>query len=176
MCNINTTLADRQVSWVGDDIQDTYIRQYSDADVAGDPRTQRSASSSNQKIWGPNTRANQSMKSGRQTAVSHSTLESEIIAADAAVRSELLPAISLWTVLMGGTPPRCEILEGNQALCRVCKLGSSQNLKHSPRTHRIDMAAVTEQFPAARRSWSIIPLRIRPPTSAPNGLQNPCHG
>ena len=133
ICYVNTTVVHRQVSWVGYDIHDACIRQCSDADLAGDPRTQRSTSSSNQKIWGPNTRANQSCNSRRQTATSHSTLEAEIISADEAIRRELLPALPLWECLLGH-PPKAEFMEDNQAVVKVCKAGGSQKLMHLPRT------------------------------------------
>ena len=96
ICYINSTLHYRMVSWVGDELADVWLRQYADADLASDIRTHRSTSANNQKLWGPSTRANQSCNSRRQTATSHSTLESEIISADEAIRREVLPALPLW--------------------------------------------------------------------------------
>ena len=52
VCYMKTTLQYRMVSWVGDTLNDVMIKQFADADLAGDPRTQRSTSASNQKIWG----------------------------------------------------------------------------------------------------------------------------
>eukprot|EP00959_Pyramimonas_sp_CCMP1952_P302704 6333914-Pyramimonas_sp.AAC.1 len=68
-------------SWVGDRMGDVTILQYSDADLASDLRTRRSASAGHQVIWAPSARAIQSMASRRQTCVSHSTFEAEVVAA-----------------------------------------------------------------------------------------------
>ena len=67
VCYIASTSEFRQVSWVGDPMADVWLRQFADADLASDPRTHRSTSACNLKLWGPNTRANQSFTSRRQT-------------------------------------------------------------------------------------------------------------
>eukprot|EP00959_Pyramimonas_sp_CCMP1952_P315494 6603208-Pyramimonas_sp.AAC.1 len=85
------------------------------------------------------------MSSQRHTCASHSTLEAEIVAADLALRKELLAALPLWEILLG-RPVRCLFLEDNQAVCKVIKAGGSMKLMHLPRTHRTDAAAVSEQF------------------------------
>eukprot|EP00959_Pyramimonas_sp_CCMP1952_P068121 1421898-Pyramimonas_sp.AAC.1 len=85
------------------------------------------------------------MGSLRQTCVSHSTLEAETVAADLALRKELLAAFPLWEILLG-RQIRCLFVEDNQAVCKVIKAGGSTKLRHLPRTHRIDAAAVSEQF------------------------------
>eukprot|EP00959_Pyramimonas_sp_CCMP1952_P058047 1211578-Pyramimonas_sp.AAC.1 len=85
------------------------------------------------------------MGSQRQTCVSHSTLEAEIVAADLALRKELLAALPLWEILLD-RPVRCLFLEDNQAVCKVIKAGGPMKLMHQPRTHRIDATAVSEQF------------------------------
>eukprot|EP00959_Pyramimonas_sp_CCMP1952_P352717 7389974-Pyramimonas_sp.AAC.1 len=71
-------------------IEDFLLKQYSDADLASDIRTHRGTSASYQAIWGLCTRAGQSMASQRQTCVSHSTLEAEIVAAGLALRKSCL--------------------------------------------------------------------------------------
>eukprot|EP00959_Pyramimonas_sp_CCMP1952_P071952 1502926-Pyramimonas_sp.AAC.1 len=62
------------------------------------------------------------MSSQRQTRASHSTLEAEIVAADLALRKELLAALPLWEILLE-RPARCLFLEDNQAVCKVIKAG-----------------------------------------------------
>eukprot|EP00959_Pyramimonas_sp_CCMP1952_P451327 9449670-Pyramimonas_sp.AAC.1 len=62
------------------------------------------------------------MSSQRQTCASHSTLEAEIVAADLALRKELLAALPLWGILLD-RPARCLFLEENQAVCKVIKAG-----------------------------------------------------
>eukprot|EP00959_Pyramimonas_sp_CCMP1952_P329060 6889017-Pyramimonas_sp.AAC.1 len=83
------------------------------------------------------------MGSQRQTCVSHSALEAEIVAADLALRKELLAALPLLEILLD-RPVRCLLLEDNQAVCKVIKAGGPMKLMHLPRTHRIDAAAVSE--------------------------------
>eukprot|EP00959_Pyramimonas_sp_CCMP1952_P026192 549854-Pyramimonas_sp.AAC.1 len=91
----------RMSSWVGDRMEDVLLKQYSGADLASDIRTHRSTSASYQAIRGPYTRAGQSMGSQRQTCVSHGTLEADIVAADLALRLELLASLPLWEILLG---------------------------------------------------------------------------
>eukprot|EP00959_Pyramimonas_sp_CCMP1952_P048517 1013014-Pyramimonas_sp.AAC.1 len=86
-------------------------------DLASDARTHRCASASYQAIWGPYTRAGQSMSSQRQTCASHSTLRAEIVAADLALRKELLAALPMWEIMLD-RPVRCLFLEDNQAVCK----------------------------------------------------------
>eukprot|EP00959_Pyramimonas_sp_CCMP1952_P132066 2761369-Pyramimonas_sp.AAC.1 len=82
-------------------MEDVTIQQYSDADLASDLRTHRSASAGHQVIWAPCARANQSMASRRQSCVSYSALEAEIAAADVVMPTVLLPALPLWEILIG---------------------------------------------------------------------------
>eukprot|EP00959_Pyramimonas_sp_CCMP1952_P240028 5016207-Pyramimonas_sp.AAC.1 len=86
------------------------------------------------------------MSSQRQTCVSHSTLEAEIVAAGLALSKELLAGLPLQEILLD-RPARCLFLEDNRAVCSVIEAGGSMKLMHLPRTHRIDAAAVSEQFP-----------------------------
>ena len=62
--------------------------------------------------------------SKRQNAVSHSTPEAEVVAADLAIRTEGLLAIDLWSLLLGRD--LCVIShEDNQAMIVVCKSGKT---------------------------------------------------
>ena len=137
VCYIQTTLDYTQVCWVGDDQNDLSLAVWADADFAGDPRTQRSTSACATAIVGPHTRFFVSAKSQRQTAVSHSTPEAEIVSADMAVRTEALPASALWDHILQRTV-EVRFLEDNEAVCKICKSGGSAKLMHMPRTHRVD--------------------------------------
>ncbi len=70
-------------------------RRYSDADFAGDKKRQRSTSGVFLALYGAHTFFPLSAQSKKQTAVSHSTVEAEIIAADHAIRMAGLPALPL---------------------------------------------------------------------------------
>ena len=124
VCYINSTLDYRQVCWVGDPPKVLELWTWADADFAGDPRTQRSTSSCATAIVGPNARFFLSAKSQRQTAVSHSTPEAEIVSADLAVRAEALPASLLWNHVLD-RDVKVTFLEDNEAVCKICKKGGS---------------------------------------------------
>eukprot|EP00959_Pyramimonas_sp_CCMP1952_P024208 508089-Pyramimonas_sp.AAC.1 len=144
LCHKKSTTAYNKTSWVGSDMEDVTIRQYSDADLASDLRTHRSTSASRQVIWAPCARANQSMACRRQTCVSRGTLEAEIVAADLALRTQLLPALPLLASLLQ-REGQCTFVEDNHAVCEVIMAGGSMKLMHLPRSHRVDVAAISEQ-------------------------------
>ena len=73
---------------VGDAAELRHVLLYSDADFAGDTRTSKSMSGCYIAIVGPNACAPICAMSKKQTCVSHSSTESEIVAAEFGVRSE----------------------------------------------------------------------------------------
>ena len=85
--------------YMGDKLEDSHIDLYADADFAGCVRTQRSISGVVTMITGAYTRFLLSASSRRQTAVSHSTPEAEMIAAAYALRAEGVPLMTLWDIL-----------------------------------------------------------------------------
>ena len=145
VCYINSTLDYKLTSWVGARAEDLKLTCYADADFAGDMRTQRSTSGNVLMLTGPRTKCILSSTSRRQTCVSHSTPEAEIVSADLALRTEALPASLLWGKILGRNI-EIDFMEDNQAVVKICKAGGSQRMAHLPRTHRIDAAAVSEQF------------------------------
>ena len=92
---------------------------FADADFAGDPETQRSTSGLHLALRGPATCFPLTGASKRQTCVSHSTPEAEIIAADFALRTSGIPAQQLWNVILG-RQAGLVFHEDNQAMIRVC--------------------------------------------------------
>ena len=123
ICYLNTTLEYTQVCWVGDSPEEVELWTWADADFAGDPRTQRSTSACSVALTGPSTRFFLTVKSQRQTAISHSTPEAEIVSADMAVRTEALPASLLWDHILQRRV-RSIFLEDNEAVCKICKKGA----------------------------------------------------
>ena len=95
ICYINTTAHYKQLNWVGDEAKEMHLKVFGDADFAGCARTQRSTSGVCTMMCGPSTRYMLSALSKRQTAVSHSTPEAEIIAAALALRTEALPQMTI---------------------------------------------------------------------------------
>ncbi len=70
----------KMVGWVGDKISDLSLELYSDADFAGCPETKRSTSGVFLVLVGKRTWFPLAAISKKQTCVSHSTPEAEIVA------------------------------------------------------------------------------------------------
>ena len=145
MCYIQSTLHLRMLSWCGDSKADLGPHLYADADFAGCTKTIRSTSGVFMSIMGPNTSCPLAAMSKKQSAVSHSTPESELVAADLALRTEGIPAIELWGTLLG-REPRVIFHEDNQAMIAVCKSGKNPTMRHMGRTHRVSVAWLHERF------------------------------
>jgi hypothetical protein len=83
--------------------------------------------------------------SKRQDATSHSTPESEVVAAELAMRKEGLPGLDAWETILG-RKVKLRFHEDNQAACRIIDIGHSSALRHCTRTHRIDLGLLHESF------------------------------
>jgi hypothetical protein len=142
---INSTLEVKQVGYVGDNLSELNLQLFADADFAGCIDTNKSTSGIFMKLVGPNTSFPQGAASNRQKCVSHSTSEAEIAAADQAVRTEGLPAMTLWDVLKG-KPVNLRFMEDNTATIRIIEQGRSQALRYLARTHRVHIAWLKEVF------------------------------
>ncbi len=84
MCYVHSTLHVRKVGWVGESVATIGVHLYADADFAGCKRTGRSTSGAFFCMGGDDTFFPLQAVSRKQTAVSHSTPEAEIVAAAAA--------------------------------------------------------------------------------------------
>ena len=67
------------------------------------------------------------------------------MAADLALRTEGLPSVELWKVLLG-RELRVVFHEDNQAMIAVCKSGRNPTMRHLGRTHKVDVAWLHERF------------------------------
>ena len=111
MCYIHHTPDHSLESFVGDEAQHCHVVLYSDADFAGDLIQAKSTSGLYMAIVGPNTFAPVTASCKKQTCVSHSSTESEIVAAEQAIRTEGLQALAFWelvTELLGTQPQKAE--------------------------------------------------------------------
>ena len=86
---------------MGDEKDSLTLHLYTDADLASDPEDSISTSGAYFAILGPKTHAPLGHRSKRQTAVSHSSTESEIVSAGHGLKCMGLPALDLWEVLLG---------------------------------------------------------------------------
>ena len=96
ICYLNTTLDHTLESFVGDAAHCCHVILYTDADFAGDTQTSKSTSGCYIAIAGPNTFAPITAMCKKQNCVSHSSTESEIVAAEYAVRTEGLQILTFW--------------------------------------------------------------------------------
>ena len=80
---------------------------FQDSDFAGDLEDSKATSGGTLCIFGSHTFVPISWMCNKQTSVSHSSTESEIISLDAGLRMDGIPALDLWdlivTVLHGNT-------------------------------------------------------------------------
>ena len=90
----------RQKCHVGNAAQHCRLGLFQDSDFAGDLEDSKSTSGVVLCIYGSRTFVPISWMCKKQTSVSHSSTESEIISLDAGVRMEGLPALDLWDLVI----------------------------------------------------------------------------
>ena len=145
VCYVNSTLHYRHVGWVGDSREDLVLNLFSDADLASDPEDSVSTTGVYFEVAGPNTCMPLFSLSQKQTAVSYSTPEAEIVAAAKALRAFGVPALELWQLLLGKTP-KIVFHEDNESAIRVFTTGRNPTMRHIGRTHRISVSWLAERF------------------------------
>ena len=145
MCYVNSTLSLKMIGWVGDKIEDLSLGLFADADFAGCAQSLRSTSGSHLQVQGKFTRFPLAGGSKRQGCVSHSTPEAEIVAADTALRTLGIPALSLWKVL-AKVFPQLLFHDDNQGMIGVVRSGRNPTMRHLERTHGIFIASMHEHF------------------------------
>ena len=135
----------RLVSWAGDSTDDIHLSLYTDADFASDVKASLSTTGASLKIEGPNTSFVLSALSKKQTAVCHSSTESEIVAADTSIRTVGIPTMILIDfVLNRGV--KLHFYEDNRSAIKIIESGYSQTLRHISRTHRVNLAWLKDQL------------------------------
>lgn len=85
-----------QMCWVGDTADNCVLAIFADASFAGYIPGSKSSTGAILCLVGPNTFVPVTWICKKQTAVSHSSTEAEVIALDTAVRLEGLPWLALW--------------------------------------------------------------------------------
>jgi hypothetical protein len=142
---INGSIAWRQIGFIGDSHDELHLGLFSDADFAGDKATMRSTSGMFLALYGPHSFFPLGAQSKKQTAVSHSTVEAEIIAADHAIRTSGLPALVLWDKILGRANV-LQVYQDNQATARIMSTGRAPTLRHCKRTHGVSIAWIHERL------------------------------
>ena len=118
---------------------------FADADFAGCTETQRSTSGYHFAIRGLNICFPITGISKRQTGVSHSTPEAEIVSAGSSIRHCGLPSFALWWTLLP-QKPKLMFHEDNHAMIRVAETGRNPTTRYLAGTHRVSVAWLRETF------------------------------
>ena len=92
----------KQCCHVGNTAKQCRLRLFQDSDFAGDLEDSKSTSGATLCIFGSNTFVPISWMCKKQTSVSHSSTESEIISLDAGLRMDGISALDLWNLIVTG--------------------------------------------------------------------------
>ena len=146
ICYVNTTKNHRLVGTIRDDPRELHLALYVDADFAGAKSDARSTSGGYLVLKGPNSFFPLAWVSKRQTSVSRSTTESEVVSLAHSLYQEGLAALSLWSLMLGRDDLELVIHEDNQATILVVKKVYSPKLRHISRTHKVNLGCISEQL------------------------------
>ena len=122
---IHHTCDNKLYCHVGNTAKQCRLGLFQDSDFAGDFEDSKSTSGGTLCIFGSHTFVPISWMCKKQTSVSHSSSESEIISLDAGLRMDGMPALDLWdlivTVLHGNMYQNDQVLETRVNLQRERK-------------------------------------------------------
>ena len=90
----------RQYCFVGNTAKQCRLGLFQDSDFEGDLEDSKSTSGGTLCVFGSHTFVPRSWMCKKQTAVSHSSTESEIISLDTGLRLDGLPALELWDLIV----------------------------------------------------------------------------
>ena len=116
---IHHTSEYKQYCHVGNTAKQCRLGLFQDSDVAGDLKDSKSTSGGTLCIFGSHTFVLISWMCKKQTSVSHSSTESEIISLDAGLRMDGKPALDLWDLIvtvLHGITNQSIILHGETCL------------------------------------------------------------
>ena len=97
---IHYTSEHKQYCHVGNTAKQCRLGLFQDSDFAGDLEDSKSTSGGTLCIFGSHTFVPISWMCKKQTSVSHSSTESEIISLDAGLRMDGIPALDLWDLIV----------------------------------------------------------------------------
>ena len=131
---IHHTCEYKQYCHVGNTANQCRLGLFQDSDFAGNLEDSKSTSGGTLCIFGSHTFVPISWMCKKQTAVSHSSTESEIISVDTGLRLDGLPALDLWDLIVYflGNVPRVSDRSGNLIMLfiNVISLDSKIQIKY----------------------------------------------
>ena len=97
---IHHTCEQKQYCYVCNTAKKCRLGRFQDSDFAGDVEDSKSTSGGTLCVFGSHTFVPTSWMCKKQTSISHSSTESEIISLDAGLRLDGLPALELWDLIV----------------------------------------------------------------------------
>ena len=97
---IHYTCEYKQYCYVGNTAKQCRLGLFQDSEFAGDLEDSKSTSGGTLCVFGSHTFVPKSWMCKKQTSVSHSSTESEIISLDARLRLDGIPALDLWDLIV----------------------------------------------------------------------------
>ena len=152
---IHHTCEYKQYCHVGNTAEQSRLGRVQDSDFAGDLEDSKPTSGGTLCIFGSHTFVPISWMCKKQTAVSHSSTESEIISWDTGLRLDGLPALQLWDLIVSvfGSVSNIDyvssnvqssrqeallyVFEDNEAVIKMIIKGRSPTMRHVSRTHSV---------------------------------------
>ncbi len=131
----------RHIGFIGDEFKDLQLCHYTDAEFAGERSDLKSTSGVFWQLVGTHSFWPLCGQSKKQTVVSHSTVEAELVACNHGLRSEGLPALLLWEPILDRKTSRV-LCQHNQAAMRIIQAGTAPT--HSTCTPSMRSVAARE--------------------------------
>ena len=138
---IHHTCEYRQYCHVGNTAKRCRLGLFQDSDFAGDLEDSKSTSGGTLCVFGSHTFVPISWMCKKQTAVSHSSTESEIISLDAGLRLDGLPALELWDLIVSVLGNVSRVSDGSG------QLDSDVHKRHKPHK-KIDVMKDIDSVPS----------------------------
>ena len=145
MCFMHSTVDHRMFGYVRDPPSQLHLALYVDADFCGDREDAYSTNGGWLVLQGPNTCFPITWVSKKQTSVSRSTTESEIVSLAHSLFLEAMPMCSMFDLLLG-RPIDLIIYEDNQATITIAEKGRSNKLRHVSRTHKVNLWSIKDEL------------------------------
>ena len=142
---INETVQICLHAWVGDPIERIKMVLYCDADLASDRNDHKSTSGVFLCLMGPQTFVPIAAYCRKQTSVSKSTPEAEVVALRDGLTKQGIPGLVLWEEVKGQSV-NLAVAEDNQAAVRIIISGKNPNMRYLSRTQRVDIARLNQFY------------------------------